>query len=74
MSDTDMEEHYNKGRQKGLDEALEFITKMEQRYRQWASGNPGLMGMEERTIGKLDAVTTAKRAIEKFKTQRCTYK
>jgi hypothetical protein len=56
------------GRKKGLDEAVAFVTTMEQRYRQWAAVNPSILGgMQDGVKGKLEAVMTAKRGIEKLK-------
>ncbi|MHA2064980.1 MAG: hypothetical protein ACXABY_11455 [Candidatus Thorarchaeota archaeon] len=56
-------EDYVKGRQKGLDEALTVLLDMERRYRQWAHHNPGIEGIPDSARGKIEAVTTAHRAI-----------
>ncbi len=61
------------GREKGLDEALAFIITMEQRYRRWAAVNPSMLGgMQDGVKGKLEAVMTARRGVEKLKAVQAT--
>jgi len=62
-------DEFNNGRRHGLKEALDFLTNMERRYRQWAASNPGIDGMQESVRGKIEAVMTAKRAIENLRNQ-----
>lgn len=55
------------GRLKGIDESLALLRQMELRYRQWAHNNPGIEGIPDSARGKIEAITTASRAIQKLK-------
>jgi len=57
------------GRAAGITEALCVLSDMEIRYRKWANANPGIEGIPDSARGKIEAISTARRAIEKLKLQ-----